>query len=377
MSLPRLQEWLGFIASLSLSVSSGAAAQTCPDTSRFEDARAIVADLGKIVTPAGLQETHGTQIGGIEQWINVRGQDRANPILLFVHGGPASPAMPTAWQFQRSLEEYFTVVHWDQRALGMTHAKTDPERIGNTIVIQRYVDDAIEVAEHLRRRYAKEKVILVGHSWGTIVATRAALARPDLFYAYVGIGQVVNVRENERISFEYGLEEAKRHGNTNAIEEMQTIAPYPGNEPITRERIVVARKWAQYYGGLSAYRETSTYFFRAPWLSPDYDDEDRCAIDQGKIFTLARILPEFLEVDFTSVRSFPIPIFMFIGRHDYTTPSAPTDVWLRQLDAPLKLGVWFEHSAHMIPWEEPGKFLLNLVEHVRPIATEEAATQRP
>lgn len=364
---------LGFLAALTLgwTPSNGAQAQLCPDTSRFEEARAIVADLGKIVTPNGVQETYKTTIGGIEQWINVRGHDRSNPILLFIHGGPASPAMPTAWQFQRPLEEYFTVVHYDQRASGKTHAKTDPAKVSDTILIQRYVDDAIEVTEHLRRKYAKEKVILVGHSWGTIVATRAALARPDLFYAYVGIGQVINVRENERLSFEYGLEEAKRRGNTEAVAEMQTIAPYPGDAPITRDRIIIARKWAQYYGGLSAYRDTSLYFFRAPLLSPEYDDEDRCAINQGNIFTLSRLLPEFLTVDFTNVRSFPIPVFMFMGRHDYTTPSAPTDIWLRQLDAPMKLGVWFEHSAHMIPWEEPGKFLISLVEYVRPVVVGE------
>lgn len=182
----------------------------------------------------------------------------------------------------------------------------------------------------------------------------------------------MNVRENERISFEYGLEEAKRRGNTKALEEMQTIAPYPGDVPITRDRIIVARKWAQHYGGLSAYRETSTYYFRGPLLSAEYDDADRCAIDQGNIFTLQRLLPEYLTVDFSNVRSFPIPVLMFMGRHDFTTPSAPTDVWLRQMDAPMKRGVWFERSSHMIPWEEPGKFLLNLVEHVRPIATGEA-----
>lgn len=161
----------------------GANAQECPDTSRFEDARAIVADLSRIVAPSGVQETYKATIGGIDQWINVRGQDRSNPILLFVHGGPASPAMPTIWQFQRPIEEYFTVVHWDQRAAGKTHAKTDPQKIGDTIRIQRYVDDVIEVAEHIKRRYDKEKVVLVGHSWGTIPATRAALARPELFHA--------------------------------------------------------------------------------------------------------------------------------------------------------------------------------------------------
>ena len=86
------------------------------------------------------------------------------------------------------------------------------------------------------------------------------------------------------------------------------------------------------------------------------------------MFTLGRILPQFLQVDFRAVKSFPIPVFMFMGRHDYTTPSAPTDRWLQQVKAPLKKGIWFENSAHLIPWEEPGKLLLTLVQQVRPLA---------
>jgi len=185
-----------------------------------------------------------------------------------------------------------------------------------------------------------------------------------LFYAYVGIGQVINTRDNERISFDYGLEQAKAHGNTAAVKELETIMPYPGDQPITRERIIIARKWAQFYGGMSAYRDSSNYYFNAPLLSPEYTDRDICAIDQGNLFTLSRILPEFLNVDFKSIQSFPIPVIMFMGRHDYTTPSIPTAEWLDKVKAPYKQGVWFEHSAHMIPWEEPGKTLVSLLQYV-------------
>ena len=90
----------------------------------------------------------------------------------------------------------------------------------------------------------------------------AALKRPDLFYAYVGIGQVINTRDNESISFDYGMQQAKARGNTAAVKEMESIAPYPGDQPITRERIIIARKWAQFYGGLTAFREDSTYFYQ-------------------------------------------------------------------------------------------------------------------
>lgn len=356
-------------------MATGAAAQNAAQDAdaqaqakAYREARAAVADLQKIPAPGGIQDAYKTRIGGIDQWINVRGQDRANPMILFVHGGPASPVTPTMWQFQRPIEEYFTVANYDQRAAGKTYGASDPQALSDTIHIERYVDDAIEVAEHLRRRYGKQKLILMGHSWGTIIGMKAALKRPDLFYAYVGIGQVINARENERISFEYALAQARAHNNQEALRELGSIAPYPGKDPITRERIIVARKWPQYYGGLSAFRNTSTYFFDGPLLSPDYDDKQVRDIDQGSLFTLGRILPEFVQVDFTPVKRFPIPVVMFMGRHDYTTPTAPLEAWLARVEAPSKQAVWFEHSAHMVPWEEPGKMLVSLLTYVKPLA---------
>lgn len=333
-----------------------------------DEARAIIADLDRIVAPNGVQESYKARIGGIDQWIYVRGQDRSNPVILFIHGGPASPLTPTLWEFERPIEEYFTVVNYDQRGSGKTFLETDPASIADTLHIARYVDDAIEVAETVRRKYQANKLILMGHSWGTVVGMKAALARPDLFYAYVGIGQVINTRTNERLAFEYGLEQARRTHNEKAIKELESIAPYPGNEPITRERIIIARTWPQYFGGLSAYRDNSKYYFDAPLLSPDYDETAAAAIDKGNEFTLGKVLPEFIDVDFTAVRRFPIPVIMFMGRHDYTTPSQPTADWLAAVHAPYKRGVWFENSAHLIQFEEPGKTLLSLVTYVRPLA---------
>jgi len=358
-----------WLAGLAL-VAGFAHAQQCPDTSALKKARDVVQDLERINTPDGIQESYKTKLGGVEQWVNVRGQDKGNPMVLFIHGGPASPLIPTIWQFQRPWEEYFTIVNYDQRGAGKSYGETDPATVSDSIHIQRYIDDAIELAEYLKTRYHQKKLILMGHSWGTVVGMGAALKRPDLFYAYVGVGQVISTHESERVSFNYALAEAKKQNNAEALKDLESIAPYPGNQPITRERIIVARKWPQYYGGLTAYRNESPYFFDASLLSPEYNDQQRCDIDQGNVFTLGRLLPEFINVDYSGVRQFPIPVFMFMGRHDYTTPSEPTAAWLAKVKAPAKRGVWFEHSAHMIPWEESGKMLITLVQDVRPLAAQ-------
>ncbi len=334
----------------------------------YAKARAIVADLDRITAPTGVQDAYKTTIGGVPQWLDVRGQDRANPMILFVHGGPAAPIAPTAWQFQRPIEEYFTVANWDQRGAGKSYGEADVDAVAATIRIDQYVDDAIEVAQHLAARYGKRKLILMGHSWGTIIAMRAALRRPDLFYAYVGIGQVLDMRANERIGFEYALARAKADNNAQALAELASIAPYPGDQPITRERIIIARKWPQHYGGLSAFRSESAYYFNGPYLAPDYTPAQVADIDKGSLLTLDRVLPEFVAVDFSHVARFPIPVVMFLGRHDYTTPTAPTVAWMGKVKAPYKRIVWFERSAHMVPWEEPGKMLVSLLEFVRPLA---------
>lgn len=332
------------------------------------DLKEIIRSRDTIVNPNGIQENFKATIGEIQQWIFVRGQNKNNPIIIFVHGGPASPMSPTVWAFQRPLEEYFTMVHYDQRAAGKTFIENDTVNISNTLTIDQYASDLLHLTDLIRKKYNKPKVILLGYSWGTIVSMTAVLKQPGLFYAYVGIGQVINAIDNERISFDYALEESQKRNDTTALAELQAIAPYPGDQPLTVDRVLVARKWAQYYGGLSAYRNNSDYYYMLPLLSPVYSKNDIDGIDKGIEFTLPIVLPKLLGVDFKPVKEFPIPVFMFMGRHDYTTPSQPTSEWLDQVKAPVKEGIWFENSSHLIPIEEPGKMLITLVDKVKPLA---------
>jgi pimeloyl-ACP methyl ester carboxylesterase len=351
---------LALAAALTAAMSIACAAQP--------SGREIIGDVSRIVAPHGVQENFKLPIGGIQQWIYTRGQDRNNPVLLFIHGGPASPSAPTMWLYQRPLEEYFTVVNYDQRGAGKTYQDNDPDAVRPTLRIGQFVDDAVEIAQAIAKRYGKRKVIVVGHSWGTVVGMRAVLAHPDLFHAYVGIGQVISMLDNEKVSFDFALAQARKENNQKAITELESIAPYPGNTPITRERIVKERTWAQHYGGLAAYRGDFGYYFNAPLLSPEYDDKAVQAIDKGSLLTLERVLTEWLEVDFKPVTQFPVPVVMFMGRHDYTTPSGPTAAWLAKVRAPYKQAVWFENSSHLVQFEEPGKTLVSLLEYVRPLA---------
>lgn len=307
-------------------------------------------------------------IGFIFEYLPVRGQNKDNPIILYVHCGPASPSSPNMWMHQRPLEKYFTVINYDQRASGKTLIRNDTLNLSHTLIVDNYVDDLILITDFFTEKFKKKKIILVGHSWGTIISMKAALKRPDLFYAYIGIGQVINTKQNEHLSYEFALKEAKARKDTLALAELKSIRPYPGSKLITRERIIIARKWPHLYDGLSAFRSNSKYYFNAPLLGPEYSFSEVKSIDAGSQLTLKQVLPEFLNIDFTSVTKFPIPVFMFMGRHDYTTPAEPTNKWIKNVNANVKEAIWFENSAHLIPIEEPGKILIELVSKVRPLA---------
>ena len=169
-----------------------APAQTPPvdDAAR---ARAVVEDLLRIPGPDGVQETYRQRINGVDHWISIRGQDRANPVILFVHGGPASPTMPSLWQFQRPLEEYFTMVHYDQRGAGKTWREDHSDAVAGTIRIQTYVDDLVAMAEHVRSRLGKQRLVLMAHSWGTIPAMRAATMRSRVSGPVPGYGSSASI----------------------------------------------------------------------------------------------------------------------------------------------------------------------------------------
>ena len=162
-------------------------------------------------------------IGGIRQWIQIRGEDRANPVLLYVHGGPGASALALSWAWQ-PWEKYFTVVQWDQRGAGRTYRLNgDAEAPGMTI--DQMTKDGIEVAEYLRAHLHKEKIVLLGHSWGSILGINMVRRRPDLFSAYVGTGQFVEAERNEAYNYAHVLAQETQKRWRSAF--MQAVCSFP------------------------------------------------------------------------------------------------------------------------------------------------------
>jgi pimeloyl-ACP methyl ester carboxylesterase len=356
---------------LTICLLLGASATAIGEGQSFTRAEvtSIVADARKIVSANGVEELIEIPVAGTKQWISVRGRDRRNPLLLMIHGGPASPEMPTSWAFQSGWEDFFTVVQWDQRGSGKSYGANDPAMIGPTLSLERITEDAGEVVRYLRQRYAKEKIFVLGHSWGSVVGLNLAQRHPEWLFAYVGMGQIVSGKDNERASYALTLRAAEAAGNTQAVSELRALAPYPeedGSLPLGK--LDVERKWAVTFGGLSYGRDGLGYYLNLAYLSPDYTAADIEAIDKGSRLSLSPLWAEVMRFDYGGITRFHCPIVLFAGRHDLTTPSEVAAAWLKRVRAPRKQIIWFENSAHMMAVEEPGRVLFHLVKDVRPLA---------
>jgi proline iminopeptidase len=377
---PMRNAFLGALAALL--ITTGAASQpTSPPVElvtpnipadKYSPAREVIANLDHIVTPNGVQESFIATLGGAREYVSVRGSDRRNPILIYIHGGPASIEAPMSWAFQRPWEDYFTVVEWDQRGAGKSYELNDPKAIAPTLELSRYRDDAIELIELLRARYGKQKVFVLGHSWGSAVGLSVAIKRPDLLYAYVGMGQAIDFQQNESVGYRLVLEQARRARNAQAVKELEAIAPYPGDGVLDPAKTGVERKWSVYFGGLAAGHQDGDFYYHLDRLSPEYSHDDLVAWDKGSEFTIGILWPKLAAISFEDVHTLHVPIFLLYGRHDTTTPPEIGVDWLKRLKAPEKSLEWFDNSAHLPMLEEPGKTFLTLVSRVRPLAGKEA-----
>lgn len=330
-----------------------------------EVGRTVIADLCRIPNPEAIDREAFVELGGVEQFVSIRGRSTTNPVLIVCHGGPALPSLPSSWIWQRGVEDYFTVVNYDQRASGKSAASVTDE---TDLSLERYVEDLVELITWLQGELGVRKVGVLGHSWGTLIGVTLAQRRPDLLWCYIGVGQVISGPENEVESFGHALRSATADQNEEALAELRALGEYPGAHPLTPERIITCRKWAQHYGGLSAYRSDSAYFMESEDLSPYYTDDELKLIGVGQLASMPQLLPQLLGFDARDQVAFDVPILQFLGRHDWTTPTAPVERWFERVTAPSKDVVWFENSAHLCMHEEPGKFVVSLVNLALPHA---------
>ncbi len=325
----------------------------------------------QIDAKVGVNELVKVKIGGIDQWVHIRGQDRRNPVMLYVHGGPGTPMIPFSHVFQSEWEKHFTVVQWDQRGAGKTRFASDPKVVDKTIDFPRMEADAHELTQYLKTRFGQPKIFLLGHSWGSMLGVALAHDYPQDYYAYVGTGQVIEMQANERLGFEATLAEAKRRGDKVGIAELEALRPYPAADGShLGQKIGVLRKWETTYGlGLSRkYRgDMTATMLKFALASPEYSLRDiTYFFDEPNWPPLQRELNTFDISRYGT--EFKVPMIFIEGRHDWQTPSVLVAEYAATLRAPAAKVIWLEASAHSPMVDEPEAFTGALVRDVLPYA---------
>ncbi|MBC7916987.1 MAG: alpha/beta hydrolase [Rhodoferax sp.] len=315
----------------------------------------------------GISEDGFWPIGGIQQWITIRGQDRGNPVVLVVHGGPGNPLSPYADAMYAGWTKDFTVVHWDQRGAGKTFGR-NPATAESTLTLGLMASDGIEVAEFLRRHLNQPKIILMGNSWGSILAVHMAKRRPDLFYAYVGTSQYVSRQANEAASYSQTLALAKQADDKKTVAALEAIGPPPRTNP--RAFGVLRRAIRAYEAKVSTpappnWWAPASPYATAPALADTEAGEDYSFVQfvgmQGDGMLSHVNLPGM------GLR-FDVPVYLVQGKEDLLTPIAVTQPYFDNLQAPDKAMVVVPNAGHG-PNEAvlAAEFRL-LMERVRPVA---------
>jgi pimeloyl-ACP methyl ester carboxylesterase len=347
-----------------VAASSGQLPPAGTDAEKFDAAREFVRARNArdyaITTPNGIDEAKYLEVGGIQQWVTIRGEDRNNPVLLLLHGGPGDATNPWGYAGFRLWLKRFTVVQWDQRGAGRTFGKNrDAPR--DAITIARMTQDGVELADLLRKQLRKDKIVLVGHSWGSILGVHMVKARPELFYAFVGTGQVGDPATSYTVAYRELLKKAAALEDERALRELREIGPPPYADG---RGYGVQRRWSNLFEGADAFIASMMGFALA---APGYNLHDINDWFEGQVVSAERLVPQtrVLEAQ-TFAGDYAVPVFVIQGAEDFTTPTSLARSFVDSIHAPAKAFITIE-GGHFAVFMKPGAFLDQLVARVLPL----------
>jgi pimeloyl-ACP methyl ester carboxylesterase len=310
--------------------------------------------VDKINSKDGIEYQGFVEINGLQQWICMRGEHQNNPMILFLHGGPGSPESAMASKkYQSKIEESFVMVHWEQRGAGKSYFSDFKDK---KLVFTDFVNDAITLTEYLLKQYQREKIYLIGHSFGSLVGIETISRRPELYYAYIGVGQFVNSVDQENISRQFVLEWAQKEGNQQAVQELESIglAPYRN----TKHDIFIERQYLMKSNGWTGKNYSVNKLVRDALFCPYYSCTDYLKAYRGAMYSLDQMLNEdywSIALDQTHL-SFSIPVYFICGSQDFNTPTQLVERYYSVISAPTKELVLIEGCGHFVNFEEPDRF---------------------
>jgi pimeloyl-ACP methyl ester carboxylesterase len=304
---------------------------------------------GKVLAGSISEKIHVT-INGVEQGMFIKGKDSSNPVLLYLHGG--MPDYFLTQDYPTGLDAYFTVVWWEQRGSGLSYSSDIPPESVNP---DQLVSDTLSVTNYLRERFGQEKIYLMGHSGGTFIGIQAAALAPELYRAYIGVAQMSNQLESEKLAYAYMLQRFKDDGNAKMVRTLEE-APVTDSVPLPDSYLSV-RDSAMHSLGIGtthAMRSVVTGLLLRSFENREYTLSEKINMWRGKMFSGSRLWNTQLSTDLTKkVTRLEIPVYFFHGAYDYTVSHSLAKSYYDQLDAPMKGFYTFTESAHSPLFEQP------------------------
>ena len=307
-------------------------------------------DNNKKPLPGSISEKIYVSINGVEQGMLIKGRDASNPVLLYLHGG--MPDYFLTEHYPTGLDEYFTVVWWEQRGSGLSFSPDIPPE---SVSPDQLVFDTLSMTKYLRKRFGQQKICLMGHSGGTFIGIQAAARAPELYRAYIGVAQMSNQLESEKLAYGYMLRRFKDDGNAKMVRTLEA-APVTDSVPLPDSYLSV-RDVAMHSLGIGTTHDMKsivTGLLLRSFENREYTLSEKIGMWRGKIFSGRRLWNTQLSTDLTKkVTRLAIPVYFLHGVHDYTVSYPLAKSYYEQLDAPLKGFYTFTKSAHSPLFEEP------------------------
>lgn len=299
-------------------------------------------------------------LGGEKQYVEMTGASSKNPVLLFLHGGPGWPQTPHLRYFNADLAKSITLVAWEQSGCGKSYMNNpDPKNLS----VEQLVNDAHELTQILKKKFHQDKIYLAGFSWGSVLGMHLINKYPEDYTAYFGISQIIDINRSIDLSREWIRQQAEIKGDKKMlklVKQLETKDTSLCKTPL--DCFYKKYELLTQYGGAIYKKESEAEIKIAETKYEDYKNYDWL---KGFLFSASRLGNAIFETNFTSITKLKVPVYFFVGRHDWSLPAIVTEEYFNKLVAPKKEIVWFEQSGHECLEEEPANFNKAIIDRIK------------
>jgi proline iminopeptidase len=327
---------------------------SCRDSTKRQ-----VENNSSTIDSVSINEKTFIELGGDKQYVEMTGVSSKNPVLLFLHGGPGWPQTPHLRYFNADLTKSITLVAWEQSGCGKSYMNNpNPKNLS----IDQLINDAHELTLILKNKFHKDKIYLVGFSWGSVIGLQLIKKYPNDYAAYFGISQVIDLNRSIELSRNWIKEQAKQK---NDIKMLKLVAQLEKQDTAlcknTLDCFLKKYEFLTEYGGAIHTKEAETQIKIAETKYEDYKNYDWL---KGFTYSCDRLGNALFETNLTTITNVEVPVYFFVGRHDWSLPTIVTEDFVKKLVAPKKEIVWFENSGHEPLDEEPKAFNQAIIDRI-------------